>query len=86
MNMEEAAKMTRDLLGEGTGVRHPGSESSSSHLCWMLNGIIQGYIQNEKAHRWLGFVQGALVVRDLATVEDLKGINKGHIKIRNVSS
>lgn len=49
---------------------------SNEHLAWMLEGIATGYIQFEKAHRWLGYVQGAMVTKGAAELDDMKQINK----------
>ena len=46
------------------------------HACWMLQGIAQGYVQHEKAHRWLGYAQGVLVMSDTYTLGDMKKANK----------
>lgn len=78
MNIVEVAKdMQQTYLSEFDPYRHEEFEGREEHLVWMLDGIIQGYIQHEKAHRWIGFVQGVLVGRNLATVEHLKKINRG---------
>ena len=45
------------------------------HIEWMLNGIIDGYITGEKAHRWLGWAQAMICVFDSAELEDLKNVN-----------
>jgi hypothetical protein len=45
------------------------------HYLWMLRGITNGYIQHEKAHRWLGYVQGALVSRNIVSLNDMKQLN-----------
>lgn len=46
------------------------------HITWMLEGIIAGYVQHEKAHRWLGWAQGVIVSRKIKTVQTMKQINK----------
>ncbi|MDH2154174.1 hypothetical protein [Stenotrophomonas sp. GD03657] len=46
-------------------------EFSPSHLEWMLETIQFGDDQSlTKKHRWLGFVQAALIARGLTTVDD----------------
>lgn len=52
---------------EGTG---------TSHALWMLKGIEDGYIQHDKAHRWLGYAQGLLVSEAYLTLEACKNANK----------
>lgn len=62
---EETPKVYRDNLGK-----------TPDHALWMLQGIVSGYIQHEKAHRWLGYAQGILVVHGNITLADAKSINK----------
>jgi len=38
------------------------------HLRWMLNELREGKVTGEKAHRWLGFIQGLMVMNELITV------------------
>ena len=48
------------------------------HLLYMCESI-RGFIaagRREKAMRWLGFLQGALWVRGLATIDDMKEANR----------
>lgn len=47
-----------------------------SHAKWMLEGITSGYIQYEKAHRWLGYAQAILVGRKVASLSDMKRANQ----------
>lgn len=78
MNIVEVATDIKDTyLAEVESWRHVGFEERVEHLVWMLNGIIQGYVQHEKAHRWIGFVQGVLLAQEMASVADLKKINRG---------
>lgn len=46
------------------------------HAIWMLEGIADGYVQHEKAHRWLGYAQALLVSDDVITLDQAKEINK----------
>ncbi len=40
-----------------------------AHLLWMLQQIIGGHLSSEtKENRWLGYVQGILVSRELISV------------------
>ncbi|NOX49193.1 MAG: hypothetical protein GXP16_01485 [Gammaproteobacteria bacterium] len=38
---------------DGKGIRH---------ACWMLEGIASKYVQNDKAHRWLGYAQAIIIL------------------------
>jgi hypothetical protein len=34
------------------------------HLRWMIREIVEGRTVGDKAHRWLGFIQGVLIRED----------------------
>ena len=47
------------------------------HVKWMLEGIVMGYIQHEKAHRWLSWAQGVIYCNQLSVdLDTFKNINK----------
>lgn len=48
------------------------SETGASHLLWMLNEIQDGCndMSETKRHRWLGYIQGVMVMKNLITVDD----------------
>ena len=52
-----------------------GKRIHKAHLLYMLDSIIQGDVSGEKAHRWIGYVQGCLVYSDTSTVEEMKTLN-----------
>lgn len=56
----------------------PGTNTSFYHLVWMsVEGRkLAEAERREKAMRWLGFLQGALFWSKLATVDDLKDMNR----------
>ena len=64
LSVRSSLKPTRDHEGKSAG-----------HALWMLRGIILGYVQHEKAHRWLGYAQGILVLQGLVTLRAAKEIN-----------
>lgn len=73
MNVQKAAKATlKEHKGE---VLFVGSGDTAEHARWMLEGISKGYIQHEKAHRWLGYAQAILVMEDSGTLSEMKIIN-----------
>ena len=84
MNIKKAAALTRDFLAplsmeyfnNGNAMITREEPASKDHLLWMLDGIGFGYIQHEKAHRWLGYVQGVMAARECVDLETLKKINK----------
>jgi len=47
-----------------------------NHLMAMLAMLAGGEITGDKAHRWLGWVQGCICVGKGATLDDMKDINK----------
>ena len=51
-------------------------EYGKNHLRAMLSMLAAGEITGEKAHRWLGWIQGCLCVGKGGTLEDFKAINK----------
>jgi hypothetical protein len=49
----------------------PGNETSYIHLVWMLDEIKNNDTMSiTKKHRWLGYVQGIMVVLKLISVSD----------------
>lgn len=57
--------------GTNTSEDQLGSYTSISHLKWMLSQIFKGKLSsNTKEHRWLGYVQGVLVVRGVLNVDE----------------
>ena len=73
---------TRTLLESHLGRaiaagRDEANPCSLRHLSWMLARATCFYIEErkEKANRWLGYVQGVMAARDLATLEELKRAN-----------
>jgi len=49
--------------------------TSTKHLARMLCDIRTGEVREAKAHRWLGYVQGVLVAKEIATLEEMKKAN-----------
>ena len=54
----------------------PGRMCDREHLFWMLDQIDEGKVYGEKAHRWIGYIQGVLVSRHVTTVEEMKEMNR----------
>jgi predicted nucleic acid-binding OB-fold protein len=76
MNIIKAAENTRNQIGAISSNRD--SEGCTlEHAAWMLDGIIAGYIQHEKAHRWLGYAQALMVLQlEVMDLREMKSINK----------
>lgn len=76
MNVHTVAVEILAALEESVTVERDDSGMSVNHAAWMLQGIASGYVQHEKAHRWLGYAQGLLVVHGAATLEQMKEVNR----------
>lgn len=81
MDITKAAAMMQTTLvayyGKSEGYSNdPVPDScSGNHLHKMLSKICDGEITGEKAHRWLGWVQGVMTCRGMVTLEQCKAIN-----------
>lgn len=64
-----AACDLREILATKTDTPNCPDKTSETHLIWMLDQLIDLKVQGEKAHRWLGFVQGIMVSRGYITVD-----------------
>ena len=82
MDIKEAARKTIWLLNDSTSTpvspeRREEEPNRVEHILWLLKGIESGYIEHEKAHRWLGWAQSALYSNfEHIKLSDLKHINK----------
>ncbi len=81
MNPKEAAeqilsKLTNTSVGKAK--RDPDGKTSE-HAGWMLYGVALGYVQYEKAHRWLGYAQAILVTNNIFSLAAMKEINRGSV-------
>ena len=77
MRDAKIAAQETDKLIDATNLPPSNSEYGKDHLHEMVNKIICGEVSGEKAHRWLGYLQGAVVVGGGADLEQVKMINKG---------
>jgi len=66
-----------DKLIDSTNLPPLNAEYGKDHLHEMVNKIICGEISEERAHRWLGYLQCAIVIGGGASLEQIKMINKG---------
>lgn len=81
MNQRGAFKATIDLMDErleGVGRFAVASELSPRHLHDMYNRLVNEMpdASEAKIGRWLGWAQASVVSMGLATLEDMKQINK----------
>jgi len=74
INAITAAHGSREILGDITAERDLEGKSLE-HAAWMLEEIASKKIEGEKAHRWLGYAQGLLVLEGKATMADFREIN-----------
>ncbi len=76
MNTKIAAeKILQKLSATSVGKARRSEGKSSEHAAWMLYGVALDYVQDEKAHRWLGYAQGLLVSNGIFSLEAMKKIN-----------
>jgi hypothetical protein len=47
-----------------------------NHMYDMVDKIITDEVSGEKAHRWLGYIQGCVCVSGGATLDQLKQVNE----------
>jgi hypothetical protein len=45
-------------------------KTEHTHLTWMIGQLLSGAVTGDKAHRWLGFIQGVLAARGFLNVDD----------------
>jgi hypothetical protein len=79
MNIKKAAEETLEHLNPTAwekDARLSTNASGYDHIEWMLKGIAEGYIQYEKAHRWLGWAQACIFIQQHVPLETFKKINK----------
>ena len=50
---------------------------NKQHLLLMICKIEDEEVSGEKAHRWIGYIQGVIVSHFGATLEEIKELNKG---------
>jgi hypothetical protein len=80
---EVLAKYEEYLSPYGVPLRHtsdgvvPDETQAARHILWMC-GEVRKFLQDgrhEKAHRWLGFIQGVLWKLGHYTISDMRGHN-----------
>ena len=80
MDIQEAADACRlQIIDNGAmewDWNHGDYNLSVGHVLGMLDQIVSGSIYGEKAHRWLGWAQACMCHGKVATLDELKQINK----------
>lgn len=65
------------LEAQGATVEwRPDPGTSLGHLRWMIQHLLNDFAQDEKAHRWLGFIQGIMVANGLITVTEERNFTR----------
>lgn len=75
MDIIEATRMTIPFITKATLLPDVHPEYGKDHLYCMCDKIVAGEVTEEKAHRWLGWVQGCICVGGGAGLDSLKQIN-----------
>lgn len=57
-----------NMIEEFTILQQPVPGTDQRHLRWMLHEMLEGKITGTKAHRWLAFIQGVLIMKGYTTV------------------
>ena len=68
-----AQNMCHFIAGSNLPMYNP--EYGKDHMYDMIEKIQSGEISGEKAHRWLGYIQGCVVSNGEATLDDVKNVN-----------
>ncbi|MHB8149974.1 MAG: hypothetical protein ACYDIB_07405 [Desulfobulbia bacterium] len=74
MDIKIAAAETAECI-DGATLPEINPEYGRDHLREMCEKIVRGEVTGEKAHRWLGWVQGCVCFGGGATLAELKDIN-----------
>jgi len=64
-----------DEIGKKAGAVPADGDAGIVHLFDMVMAIQVGKVSGEKGHRWLGYIQGVLVARGVATLDQMKAMN-----------
>ncbi len=75
MNVKAAAD-DMWLLIQNSNLPEDHENYGKDHLRAMLAMLVSEEITGEKAHRWIGWIQGCVCVGGGNTLEDMKKINK----------
>jgi len=76
MNVINAAKAMQRHMHDNMSEWEQGEYNGYDHLINMCYKIIDKTVEGDKAHRWLGWVQGCVYCDGTTTLEELKLINK----------
>jgi len=71
----EKCKISKEDLQMDKHSASGNNPTGIHHLLFMIKQIESGEVSGEKAHRWLGWIQGVVCCRGGATLEEMKAIN-----------
>lgn len=79
MNLQQCIAAAKDidaryLAPNGYEPARAESGLGRPHLRWMVQQMSAGMSEN-KAMRWLGYIQGYLVTASIATLDEMKRVN-----------
>lgn len=76
--VKEVCDSYNELLKNVEPVRENDVPGSDRHLKWMVHEIYLFLEEDKlgKAFRWLGFIQGALWIKETFSIEEMKNHNK----------
>ena len=77
MDMNKVVLEMVQIVEGSTGLPEHNEEYGVDHLLDMCADILNGKVIGDKAHRWLGWIQGCVCMSGDVTLEELKEINKG---------
>lgn len=78
MNIAKIATACRVFIQQSSAPEH-NKEFGKDHLHDMIQALESGAVSGEKAHRWLGYLQGVLVATGGCTLDDMKTLNLAHM-------
>lgn len=76
MNPKAVVPQLKDLVEKASKLPASHPEYGRDHLLHIIREIESGRVSGEKAHRWLGWLQCALVIGGATTLEAMKAANK----------
>lgn len=60
-----------------TAFNNEQNPTSSGHLVWMLLQLGSEEMSETKKHRWFGYIQGCMVMKNLITVQEERDLTRG---------
>lgn len=83
MNREACVKAANEMCIVYLGdicMAKSATGNNPAHIRWMTIEMEKESMSDDKANRWLGYIQGWMVANDYATLEDCKIVNAKYSK------